>query len=361
MKEESGARGQEPGAVSRQRSAVSDEQRGSFDCCMAWRTCLVFAVAGVCFWSSVRAAEDAPSTPVVESTGNLVLVIGAAGTPEYGEQFAAWGERWRAAAETGRVGVNVVGIGTETDSLDDRSLLLQALETSAGESSRPLWVVLIGHGTFDGRTAKFNLRGADLTSDDLAATLSAVKRPMAVVVCASGSGPFVKSLSAEGRVVVTATDGGGEINFSRFGDYLSRGIGDAGADLDKDDQVSLLEAFRVATSRTDEFYKAAGRIVTEHALLDDDGDGEGTRALELDEPGATDGRRAGQWRLVLSETELKLSAEQRAERDRLELALFELRDRKSQLPEDDYFAQLEVLLVQIAEIYEQAGALNTSE
>ena len=284
-------------------------------------------------------------------------MVGAPGTAEYREQFRVWGDRWRIAAEEGRVEVRLVGSGDAEDAPDDRETFLEALEKASVETTRPLWLVLIGHGTFDGRTAKFNLRGPDVSAEDLAAALASMTRPLAVVICASGSGPFVGALSLEGRVVVTATDGAGEVNFSRFGDHLSRAIGDAGADLDKDEQISLTEAFRVASSRTDEFYEAEGRIVTEHALLDDNGDGAGTRAGQLDDPETEDGRRADQWRLVLSEIELMLSPEARAERDRLELELFELRDRKSELGEEEYFAQLEALLVEIAEIYEEAGAL----
>jgi hypothetical protein len=36
------------------------------------------------------------------------------------------------------------------------------------------------------------------------------------------------------------------MNFARFGDYLSQSIIDAAADLDKDDQTSLWEAFLMA-------------------------------------------------------------------------------------------------------------------
>jgi len=318
-----------------------------------WR----IAAVALIFWSVPVSADDVAIPAETSPSADVILVVGAEGTAEYGELFRAWADRWRVAAEAGGAHVTVVG-GTETPEVeDDVRVVFDALANAAAQPERPLWLVCIGHGTFDGRSAKFNLRGPDLSVTDLAASINGLQRPTAIVLCASGSGPFLKPLSAEGRVVVTATDGGGEINFSRFGDYLSRAIGDAGADLDKDEQVSLLEAFRVATSRTEEFYKAAGRIVTEHALLDDDGDGKGTRAVALSDPETTDGRRAGQWRLVLSETELKLSPEARAERDRLELALFELRDRKSQLPEAEYLTQLETLLVQIAEIYEQAGAL----
>lgn len=319
----------------------------------------LIAALALIYWSVPVGADDVPTPAEPTPNADLILVIGAEGTAEYGALFRAWAGRWRESAELGHAQVTTIGGSETAGDSGDRSALLLALDSAAAETTRPLWLVMIGHGTYDGRTPKFNLRGPDLTADELASKLAPLSRPTAVVLCASGSGPFLKPLSGDGRVVVTATDGGGEINFSRFGDYLSRAIGDAGADLDKDEQVSLLEAFRVATSRTDEFYKAAGRIVTEHALLDDDGDGQGTRATELGQPDAGDGRRAGQWRLVLSETELKLSPDARAERDRLELALFELRDSKSQLPEAEYFSQLEALLVQIAEIYEQAGALES--
>lgn len=321
------------------------------------RSLIVAAAIVALVTHNCRAQEPATPSATPPSTADLILVIGAAGSPEYGEQFRAWADRWQQAAESGGAAFSRIGDAPQDDTTDDRAAVAEALASAATEATRPLWLVLIGHGTFDGRTARFNLRGPDLTPNDLAAGLAPLSRPVAIVLCASGSGPFLKTLSAAGRVIVTATDGGGEVNFSRFGDFLSRAIGDASADLDKDDEVSLLEAFRTASARTDEFYAAAGRIVTEHALLDDDGDGTGTRAAALDEPQTTDGRRAGHWRLVLSETELKLSPKARAERDRLELALYELRDRKSQLAEEDYFRQLEALLVQIAELYEEAGAL----
>ena len=55
------------------------------------------------------------------------------------------------------------------------------LEASAKESLEPLWLVLIGHGTFDGRSAKFNLQGSDLIATDLAEWLKPFRRPLAVV------------------------------------------------------------------------------------------------------------------------------------------------------------------------------------
>ena len=77
-------------------------------------------------------------------------------------------------------------------------------------------------------------------------------------------------------MVVTATRSGSELNFARFGQYLADAIGDPQADLDKDGQVSLLEAFLMASGRVAEFYRTRIELATEHALIDDNGDRLGT-------------------------------------------------------------------------------------
>src|SRR4029077_6004302 len=104
------------------------------------------------------------------------------------------------------------------------------------------------------------------------------KRPLAVIDCASASGPFINALSAPGRVIVTATRSGNEVNVTQFGGYFARAIANPAADLDKDGQTSLLEAFLFASRQVEQFYQEAGRLATEHALLDDNGDGLGTPA-----------------------------------------------------------------------------------
>jgi hypothetical protein len=225
--------------------------------------------------------------------------------------------------------------------------------------------VLIGHGTFAGQTAKFNLRGPDVAADELAEWLRECRRPLAVINCSSASGPFLNALSAPGRVVITATKSGHEANYARFGDYLSRAIGDQQADLDKDEQTSLLEAYLLAARQVGEFYKLDGRLATEHALLDDNGDRQGipadwfegvqpTRKAQGNAP--LDGYRAHQWHLVPSPRERVLPAELRRQRDELELAVIELREQKPQLVEEDYYSRLELLLLKLAELYRQADA-----
>jgi hypothetical protein len=290
---------------------------------------------------------------------SMLLVIGAAGEPEYAEQFAASADLWKRAGTNGGFQISVIGQGG--DGNNDRATLLNALTNESARSIEEMWIVFIGHGTFDGRVAKFNLRGPDISADEIAAVLKPCKRPLAVIDCASASGPFINALSAPGRVIITATRSGNEANATRFGNYLARDAADPAADLDKDGQTSLLEAFLMASRQTQDFYKDAGRLATEHALIDDNGDGLGTpadffrgvRAVKKAADGkSVDGVRAHQMNLVRSASEQELSPALRARRDELEAQLSALRDRKSKLNEDDYYNQLEKILVETAKLYE---------
>ncbi|HWB08442.1 MAG TPA: hypothetical protein VG826_04430 [Pirellulales bacterium] len=292
----------------------------------------------------------------------VLVVVGAEGTEEYGRQFRQWAGRWKDACEKGHADFAAIGLD-EPGETSDHDLLERRLadETAAGRQE-PLWLILIGHGTFDGKTARFNLRGPDFSSGELAAWLTSFERPLAVINCASASGPFINDLSGPNRVVITATKSGFEHNFARLGDYLSAAIGDPKADLDKDDETSLLEAFLLAAGRVKEFYDSDARLATEHALVDDNGDRLGTpadwfqgvRATKSAQDGASlDGLRASQFQLVTGSVTQRLTLEARQRRDELEAAVARLRQQKGSLPADDYYAQLEPLLVQTARLYDE--------
>ncbi|MDQ3331667.1 MAG: hypothetical protein M3552_13600 [Planctomycetota bacterium] len=312
----------------------------------------------------------------VEERPAVLVTIGAAGTDEYGAQFAEWAERWRDAALRGDSEVTIIGGSSETNAgpeegpPTDHERLQAAIRDLPPTGRSPVWVVLIGHGTFDGREAKFNLRGPDLGVDDLNAWLTRLHRPIVVVNCSSASGPFLKGLSKQNRVVVTAARSGDEQNFARFGDYISAAIADPSADLDKDDQVSLLEAFLTASKRVEEFYRTEARLATEHALLDDNGDGLGTpadwfrgvRATKRAKDGADlDGARARQIHLVPSARESNLSPEAQRRRDELELELEDLRSQKERLDEAEYYDRLQTILVELSRLYQQATPEGEAE
>ncbi len=309
--------------------------------------------------SLVFARADNSQNPPDKAT--VIIAVGAAGEDEYGTDFRKSAQLWIDACKKG--GANCITIGLDpTNSTTDLERLKQTLLAESKESANELWLVLLGHGTFDGKVAKVNLRGPDLSADDLSAWLNPFKRPLAVIDCTSASAPFLAKLSAPGRVVITATRSGYEENYARFGKYLSEAIADSNADLDKDGQTSLLEAFLMASRRVAEFYDSAGRLATEHALLDDNGDGLGTpadwfrgvHAVKRAKDGAPlDGFRASQFFLVRSEQERQSPPAARARRDELELAVAKLRDSKEKLNEDDYYRQLETLLVELAKISTQ--------
>ena len=299
-------------------------------------------------------AGPAESTPPVD----VVLVQGAAGSEEYADLFQRWTDEWKAAAETAGARYTLIG-RDELEETTDRERFQRALERDATSDSE-LWLVFIGHGTFDRRDARFNLRGPDVSAAELKQWLSKVQRPVAVIDTSSASAPFLVTLTGPDRVIITATKSGGEQNFARFGEYLAAAITDPAADLDKDEQISLWEAYLFASRRTDEFYKTNGRLQTEHALLDDNGDGQGTRADAFDglEPRqvaasasqSLDGERAHQWHLIRSPVEAALPPAVRRQRDQLERDILALKRRKSELPEADYYQQLDELLLRLARL-----------
>ncbi len=295
----------------------------------------------------------------------VIVVIGAEGTSEYGQMFDQWADQWEAAATTGGALFEIIGRG---EGGDDLQQLQKKVASSIGTpSTEPLWLVLIGHGTFDGRTPRFNLRGPDLSAGAAAEMLASAERPVAIINCSSCSAPFINALSAPNRIVMTGTKDGGEIQFTRFGGFLADAIGKLEADIDRDGQTSLLEGWLFAARRTEEFYKSDGRLATEHSLLDDSGDGKGTRAElfegvrlkpNVKDQETPDGKLSRRWHLIRSDAERSLTAEQRTQRDQLEETLEKLREQKSELLEPDYLRELEKILIPLAQLYEDAATEN---
>lgn len=318
------------------------------------RTALALLTVGLVTTAACASSNPGPPT--------LILIVGAAGEAEFQEEFHRWAANWTNAAATAGVKQIVIGLEPET-SVPDRIQIEQALAEEPKESPEPLWFVLIGHGTFDSKEAKFNLRGPDLSASECSTWLQPFKRTLAIINCSSSSGPFINHLSGTNRVIVTATRSGFEQNYSRFGRYFAEALTATDADLDKDNQVSVLEAFLFAADRVGEFYESEGRLASEHPLIDDNADGRGTppdwfrgvRVVKKAEDGnEPDGRRAHLLHLIRSPEEQALSPAVRTRRDALELELSKLRDQKIALGADEYLRQLEKLLLELARVYDQA-------
>ena len=69
-----------------------------------------------------------------------------------------------------------------------------------------LLIVLIGHGTFDGQAAKFNLVGPDMDSGEWKAALDGNPARLIFVNTTSSSFEFVPALAGKNRIVIAATD-----------------------------------------------------------------------------------------------------------------------------------------------------------
>jgi hypothetical protein len=290
------------------------------------------------------------------NTATVLVVAGAPGEPDYGKDFAQQAADWEKACRLGNAEVATIGLATNTEA--DLYLIKRQLVQMATNDMTPLWLVFIGHGTYDGKEARFNLRGPDLSATQLAEWLKPFQRKLILIDTTSSSAPFLNKLAATNRCVITATRNGSEHNYARFGQYLAQAIANPKSDLDGDGATSLLEAFLSASASVAEWYKTEGRLATEHPLLEDNGDGLGTppdwfrgvRAIKKPAQGSADGARAQQIFLILNPAELALSPEIRARRDVLELQVIQWRDRKGTVPEDEYYNKLETFLLELARI-----------
>jgi hypothetical protein len=340
-----------PGAPHRSQPLHSPFARRLGSLC-SWLTALLVGIPTL-----LATSDDQPT---------VVLILGAPGEPAFGSDFARTADLWQTASHAANANLHLIGRGQPHDpsDLDQFQNLLASLPH---QTQAPLWIVLIGHGTFDGRDARFNLRGPDFTAEDLEAWLHPFQRPIAIINGASASGPFLQPLSGPDRVIVTATRSGYEQNYARFGLHFAQTLTDPTADLDKDGQISILESFLVAARRVSEFYEAQGRLATEHALLDDNADGRGTPAdwfegLRVNRQAADgalpDGFRARQWHLVPSEAERLIPPALRQLRNQLELDIAQLRERKPAMDDTLYYRQLEAILLELAHLYQSLGLLS---
>lgn len=313
------------------------------------------------------------SSVKAETDLQILLLIGSGGTEEYKKTFQETAALWIEAAEKGGAAIQVIGLPDPTgvDVPPPTDTAAQFREAIAAETSPELWVVLLGHGTFDGRTAKFNVPGPDFTDTDLAEWIATYKGNLTLINTASASGSAIRQVSQPGRIVITATKNEGEIFFTRFGKFFAEAVhGDPTADLDNDEQISLLESFLFASKKVEQFYKGDERLATEHALLDDNGDGLGSRAEWFEGTTPTrapsdtaepDGDLANQKVLVKNAFERLLTPEQRTRRDGLERQVVELRRSKTSLEEKAYYQQLETALLELARLYDEVKKRSSTQ
>jgi hypothetical protein len=243
------------------------------------------------------------AAPATAQQTHLLVISGLSGDPVYAEQFSEWAgtligaaiERYELAPE--QVTYLAEKTDADPDGIDGRSTRENVEQAFAAIAERAepndhVLVLLIGHGSYNGGESRFNLPGPDLTAEEYGFLLGPLRAQQVTFVnTATSSGGFIEALSGEGRTVVTATRSGSQWNETVFGGYFVSAYADAeeASDQNKDGRVSVLEAFEYAVREVARVYESDGRLQTEHALLDDNGDGEGTREPD---PLTTDGAMA---------------------------------------------------------------------
>lgn len=305
---------------------------------------------------------------------HVVIVVGLGGSASFRESFHAEASQIYTAL-TERHGIpaeDVVYLGEDPEVAPDmiseestRANVLRVLgeiSQSAGPRDKVV-VMLIGHGTDGPDGVRFNLPGPDLGPTDFELAMIAFPtQTLALVATGSSSGGFVRPLAGPNRVIITGTRSGAEFNATQFGQFFAKAIAEGGSDLDHDNRVSLLEAFTYAKQEVERYYQEQNLMQPEHAVLEDNGDGQASLEASLDGP---DGVLASTFtfgRGVVTEgvpSDDPVLAGLFAERDEIQRQIDELRLVRSALPEEEYLDRLEPLLVELAlknrEIEEAGG------
>jgi hypothetical protein len=287
-----------------------------------------------------------------------LVVTGAPGGDQYAEKY----ERWRTsfastlkdkfgyAPERTLMLSGVEGPGVQKSTRENVRKAFGDLRLRITKEDQ-LLVLLIGHGTsMDGDEAKFNLVGPDLSAAEWAELVRPIAGRVVFVNTTGASFPFLKTLAARGRIVLTATDAAAQQFETVFPGYFVKAFDDPAADLDKNGRVSVWEAFTYASNGVRQWFEQKGQLPTERPLLDDTGAGVGREAQN---PG-TDGALA---RVTYLEPDAAVTLPADAaqavlvrRRIALEQQLEELKARKESTPADQYDRELERILVELARV-----------
>ncbi len=302
-------------------------------------------------------------------TTRVLLVSGAPGSDEYAERQQAWREQL-VAHLSGPLGLpqDRVTVLAERDGTGFPVATAAAVREALGQVRErqsdvdTLLVVLFGHGTYDGVSAKFNLVGPDLDADEWLALVRGIPGRLVFVHTASASYPFLKALAAPGRVVITATASAGQKYDTVFADAFVAAFSPetADADLDKDGRISIWEAFAYASTQTARYYETRGQLPVEKALLDDTGTGTGRDLLTQGADGLLASRTfldADPLTAGTSDPSVTLLI---GRRNTLEAELDELKRKKTFMPADDYARELERLVIDIARTSREIRARTRS-
>lgn len=339
---------------------------------------LLLISVSACAQSVVPGPQKKTASPTAEPTPKVtsqiaplppdknkfaIILSGVGGEEAYSQQFAKWATTLQAAL-IGRLGfddrqtlllIERPGEGQLRSTADEVKKAFATIRASI-KPDDTVFVFMIGHGSTDSKQYKMSLVGPDLTATDYATMIKGLNtRRVVIINMTSASGDFLKPVSNEGWITITATRSGQEQNATRFPEYFVAALSNPEADQDKNGRVSVLEAFDFAVKATASFFEQQGRLATEHALIDDNGDGTGHQKAE-----GGDGNLA---KLTyfdsLPQQQAGGDAELAklfAEKMRLEGQIEQLKIQKDKMKVEEYESALERLFVDLATLNQKIRA-----
>ena len=283
---------------------------------------------------------------------HLIVITGVEADAQDATQFHKWAAALvdSAKEKSGVADANIIYLAHKPDvdpaRIRGRSTREDVSEAFADVAGRAgpndqVFIVLFGHGSFDGREASFNLPGPDLKAADYARLLERFGTQRVVFVnTTSSSGGFLAPLAGPGRTIVAATKTGGERLDGLFPEYFVEAFTKEAADKNRDGRVSVLEAFEYAKNKVTQVYQQKGTIITEHAAIDDGNEGKLADTMFLESPRA----RAAAFASV-ADPALRALLEQR---QALEDQIAALKVRKASMDAERYEQELEKLVTDLA-------------
>ncbi len=274
-----------------------------------------------------------------------LIVGGLGGEAAYQEQFDKDTAALAAVARRTTAASRVMLLQGEAATREAVNAGLESLKTRA-KAADSVVVMLVGHGSYDGEAYKLNLPGPDIDGEEFAKLLSAVPaRSQLVVNATSASGAILEKWAAEGRTLITATRSGFERNATRFAQHFAAALAAGSADINKNGAITAQEAFDYASRSVADSFEKEGTLATEHPQIAGGTAGRFTVA-RLGSAGPAGEPAAASPAVAALVTE----------RERLDTAIEDLRARRESMSSEVYLAELQGLLVQLAEVQAKIDA-----
>jgi hypothetical protein len=282
------------------------------------------------------------AAPAAAQQTHLLVVTGVPGDEDHEKKFQKWATSFVDAAKKKESlpEANITSLSGPTATRDGIDKAVTAIAARAKPNDNVI-VLLIGHGSFNGQTAAFNIMGPDLTAAEWSKLIGKLaSQQVAFVNTSSSSGAFLQPMAAPGRVVITATKTGGERLDTLFPEFFVEAFTDDAADRDRNGHVSVLEAFEYAKAKVTQAYQQKGNILTEHATIDDGGEGRLAATMFLGI-----GRGDVALNVDTNDPEVRALVEQR---DTIERDIAALKLMKGTMDAAKYDQQMEKLLTDLA-------------